>query len=116
MILRSVLVRALEWRGRWFSDPVDRLQYLRRNAGARVETPKRRKRILKPMPALAITVGLVMGSAGGDFTAERHVTAASSPVGARAHGVQEGERRAPEVMAIPSLTDRASPIWLVKKT
>src|SRR5437868_5430953 len=82
MILGSVVVRVLEWRARWFSDPADRLQFLRRQFLQRdVELrPKSRKRTrgsLRYM-ALAITSGLAVATIGLFSTSTRDVTAASS--------------------------------------
>src|SRR5579872_5812521 len=39
MVWRGVVVRTLEWRARWFSDPAERLHFLRRNVGERAVRP-----------------------------------------------------------------------------
>jgi hypothetical protein len=88
---------------------VDRLQYLRRNAGVGVTAPKRKKRIFEPLAGMAIALGLMVSVAGVYFVSGRHVTAASSAVPARARMVAQ-----PAPLA--SAAQSAGAVWLVKKT
>jgi len=60
MAVRDVVVRLLEWRARWFSDPADRLQFLRRNLHKRPSRRPGLRRALEHLPVLAITLGLVL--------------------------------------------------------
>jgi len=108
-VLRSVLVRALEWRARRFSDPVDRLQFLRRNASVSLESPVRWRRALEHAPAILIALGLVLGAASMFAIFTRHTTvAASSPIAARI--------RRKEVTTLPALLEPLGHVWLVKNT
>lgn len=61
MVMRAVLVRLLEWRARRFSDPADRLQFLRRNVSA--SKPRRLRRALEHVPVLAVTFGVALAAA-----------------------------------------------------
>jgi hypothetical protein len=108
-VLRSVLVRALEWRAQRFSDPVDRLQFLRRNVSVSLGPLVRRRRALEHAPALAITLGLALAGATLFAIFTRHITvAASSPIAARI--------RRTEVTPLPALAETDIRVWLVKNT
>jgi len=112
MVLRSVLVRALEWRARWFSDPADRLQFLRRNAPVYPDPLKRWRRALEHLPAFAITLGVALAAAVLFSTSARRVTAAATlavPVPARR---APGPMRGPVGQAEPVDTR----VWLVQTT
>jgi hypothetical protein len=110
MCLRGVVVWALEWRARWFSDPVDRLQFLRRNGAVRAKSSRRWRRVVKHVPALAITLGLAVATVGLFSTSMRHVRAAASPaVAARA-------RSARNPTFVRALAQDPGHVWLVKNT
>lgn len=109
MILRSVLVWALEWRARWFSDPVDRLQFLRRNVSVRTKSPRRWRRVVEHMPALAITSVLAAAALSVFSTSTRHVTAAGSRGANSKRGVGAS-------LPIAAADPASTPVWLVKNT
>lgn len=110
MVLRGVVERALEWRARRFSDPVDRLQFLRRNVPAPPKSRRRWRRVVENMPALVITMGIAAVAVGLFSTSTRHVKAAASPsVAARAKPTA-----GPTVMR--ALAEPPSNVWLVKNT
>jgi N-acetylmuramoyl-L-alanine amidase len=110
MILRSVAVRALEWRARWFSDPVDRLQFLRRNVPVPTKSRRRWRRVVENMPALVITLGVVAAAIGLFSTSTRHVRAAARPAVAAGANSTAG----PTVMR--AVAEPPGHIWLVKNT
>jgi N-acetylmuramoyl-L-alanine amidase len=111
MILGSWMVRVLEWRARWFSDPVDRLQFLRRNVSVHPQSPGRSRRVGQYMPALAITTGLAVAAVGLFSTSTRHVKAAAS---------LRGSARGKIPANLPSIdglaAEPAGRVWLVKST
>src|SRR5579862_3540372 len=109
MILRSLVVWALECRARWFSDPVDRLQFLRRNVTVRTKSPRRWKRVVEYVPALAITSILGVAVVSVFSTSTHRVTAA----GSRAANIERGGIPSlPAAVAEPAATH----VWLVKNT
>ncbi len=110
MVLRSVVVRALEWRARWFSDPVDRLQFLRRNVTAPTKSRRRWRQLVEHMPALVITLGVVGAAIGLFSTSTRRVRAAASP----AVSARTKPTAGPTVMR--AAADPLSHVWLVKNT
>ena len=110
MILRSVAVRALEWRARWFSDPVDRLQFLQRNVSAPRNSRRRWRRVLEQMPALVITLGLAVVVVGLFSTSARHVTAAAGPV------VVARAKRTANPTVMRATAEPLTNVWLVKNT
>jgi len=110
MVLRSMVVRALEWRARWFSDPVDRLQFLRRNVTAPTKSPRRGRRLVEPMPALVITLGVVGAAVGLFSTSTRRVTAAASP------SVAARTKPTAGPMVMRAAAEPLSHVWLVKNT
>ena len=71
MVWRGVLVRALEWRARWFADPADRLHFLRRNVAERsVRLAKSRRRETRTFRRASIMViTLLAALADTDTTA-----------------------------------------------
>jgi hypothetical protein len=106
--MRQLVVRVLEWRARWFSDPVDRLQFLRRNAPKPPKAPKAPRdwrRTFEHLPAFGITLGLAV-AAGLFFLYPRHTTAAASV------------RPSPAVRARQGKAEAQAPgsVWLVKET
>jgi len=82
MVMRSVLVRLLEWRARGFSDPADRLQFLRRNLHSSPSRHSRLRRALEHLPVLAVTFGLVL-AAGMLLTSGRRALGVTATANAR---------------------------------
>ncbi len=108
MFTRSVLVRALEWRARRLSDPVDRLQFLRRNAKVS-QQPAKRDRV-KYIPVLTVIVGFTLAAIVLFSTSVHHVTAAaSSTVAMRA-------KFTPGPALAPAMVEPPGNVWLVKNT
>lgn len=103
-----VVVRALEWRARRFSDPVDRLQFLRRNIRGPAKPRKRWRRVLEHMPAFAIALGLASGAVGFLLVSPRRATVAANS--------KTLATRLFEAPAIRSAAQPLGPVWLVQNT
>ena len=108
MILGNVAVRVLEWRAQCFSDPVDRLQFLRRNIEPRPKSLSRTRRLR--YLALAIISGLAVATSGLFFTSTRGVTAAASSRDS------PRDRYPTHSPIVDGAAEPADPVWLVKNT
>jgi N-acetylmuramoyl-L-alanine amidase len=109
-----VLVRALEWRAQRFSDPADRLQFLRRNVSLRPAS-KGWVRIAKHASVIVITLAVVLLPAAWFWMSSRHVTVADANT-----TTASVPRRAP---VEPEPAERVNfgpapggPVWLVQST
>lgn len=105
MILRGVLVRALEWRARRFEDPADRLQFLRRNVSGRTEATKP-ARTRRSALVIVVTLGAVLLSIWGGTLLRRIAVADEKPAGPAR----------PSVSAWKPVRQAAGKIWLVQNT
>lgn len=105
MILRDVLVRALEWRARRFEDPADRLQFLRRNVSSATEAklgaPVRRQAYV-----IGFTLSVVLLSAWC-WMRWRHIAAANE---------KNARPERPSGRARKPVGHPAGKIWLVQNT
>ena len=105
MILGDVLVRALEWRARRFDDPVDRLQFLRRNVSGFTKSTFRAG-VRRHWFVIGVTFAILILSVWY-WTLSRYVAAASDKGAAAASPA--GRTRNPVRQA-------AGKIWLVQNT
>lgn len=109
MVMRGALVRALEWRARRFSDPAERLDFLRRRVGATGVSKHRRL----PIPAAyAMILLLVLATGAGIYwwISPRHIATAN------ANSVSIVLPRIPSGPHIGRLPEPAGKVWLVQST
>jgi hypothetical protein len=99
---------ALEWRARWFSDPVDRLQFLRRTASGPGKPFNRWTRVSRHLPALVV-LGLAATVVASFFHFSPHATAS-------AHSAPAPTRTTPRQVATQQAAQPVGSIWLVKNT
>src|SRR5271166_5436932 len=112
--MRGVLVRALEWRARWFSDPADRLQFLRRNAGMHRHGRRRGVqeyvRHVKPASIVILATAVLLLPAAWLWISSKHVTVAVANTRTSAW---------PKIAPSPPVRDVPEPagqVWLVQTT
>lgn len=109
MVMRGALLRALEWRARQFSDPADRLQFLRHKVGATRAKKSRRTRSLLSTPLPLVAFVAILTSIVWSWTSSKHVAIAN----ASASG------SAPRVLSLPLATTLPAPaghVWIVQST
>jgi hypothetical protein len=101
----------LAWRAGWFSDPADRLQFLRRNLGVRGKASMRGTRTV-PRTLVAMTVlGVVLLPATWFWSSSRRVTLAA------AYAAAAGSPNiAPLLPAHHAPGTANRPVWLVQTT
>lgn len=109
MLMRGALVRALEWRARCFSDPADRLQFLRHKLGTpRAKKSRRTRSILStPLPLIAI-VAILTAIIWSWISSKRVAIANASASGS-----------SPRVLSLPAASALPAPaghIWMVQST
>ncbi len=99
-------MRALEWRARRFSDPADRLQFLRRKLSVRPVASGRGMRAVRPVLVMIFALGAVLPVAAWFWTSSRHVALAAVNTTA-----SDAESLPPRPVRGP-----AGPVWLVQTT
>ncbi len=97
-------MRALEWRARRFSDPADRLQFLRRKLGVRPVASGRGMRAVRPVLVMIIALGAVLPAAAWFWTSSRHVALAAV------------NTTAAESLPARLVGRPAGPVWVVQTT
>jgi len=108
MVMRGVSIRALEWRARRFSDPADRLQFLRKNLSRR---PAGRQRFaFRRLPATLAVLGAGLTTSTFSWMPPKHI-----PV-SRAETISGVARRAPLALTSDRSPEFVRKIWLVQST
>lgn len=97
-------MRALEWRARRFSDPADRLQYLRRKLGVRPVASGRGMRAVRQVLVVIIALGAMLPAVAWFWTSSRHVALAAA------------NTTAAESLPARPVGGPAGPVWLVQTT
>lgn len=103
------MLRALEWRARQFSDPADRLQFLRQKLAAPGAKKSRRTRSILSTPLLLITLTAIVTAGLWSWLSPKHVISAN----AGASG------SSPRVLWLPTATTLPAPtgqVWMVQST